>query len=114
MKDDLGKRKLCARFVPHYLTLKQRENRVTCCQDIIMMTNAVKNFLTKILQETRPVVLPMIPPKKQQSSEWVGETSPWPKKLQFQRSCIKNMLTFFDTQGMVHKEFIPEGKTVNA
>jgi hypothetical protein len=34
----------------------------------------------------------------------VGETSPWPKKLNF----------FFDSQGLVHKEFVPEGKTLNA
>jgi hypothetical protein len=55
------------------------------------------------------------PETKQQSSEWVGETSPRPKKLKFQRSCIKTMLIiFFDTQGVVRKEFLPEGKLVNA
>jgi len=36
LKEDLGKRKLCARFVPHYLTPEQREDRVTSCQDIAM------------------------------------------------------------------------------
>jgi hypothetical protein len=52
---------------------------------------------------------------KRQSSEWVGETSPWPKELKFQRSRIKTMLiNFFDSQSEVHKEFVPEGKTVNA
>jgi histone-lysine N-methyltransferase SETMAR len=55
------------------------------------------------------------PETKQQISEWFGETSPWLKKLKFQRSRIKNMLIiFFDSQDVVHKEFIPEGKTVNA
>jgi hypothetical protein len=29
LKEDLGKRKLCARFVPHSLTPEQREDRVT-------------------------------------------------------------------------------------
>ena len=54
------------------------------------------------------------PETKRQSSEWVGETSPWPKKLQIQRSRIKTMLiNIFDSQGVVHKEFVPEGKTVN-
>ena len=28
LKEDLGKRKLCARFVPHSLTSEQREDRV--------------------------------------------------------------------------------------
>jgi len=55
------------------------------------------------------------PETKQQSSECVGETSPWPKKLKFQRSCLKTrLIIFFDSQGIVHKEFVPEGKTVNA
>jgi len=52
---------------------------------------------------------------KRESSEWVGETSRRPKKLKFQRSRIKTMLIiFFNSQGVVHKEFVPQGKTVNA
>ena len=35
LKEDLGKRKLCARFVPQSLTPERREDRVTSCQDII-------------------------------------------------------------------------------
>ena len=32
LKEDLGKRKLCARFVPHSVTPEQSEHRVTSCQ----------------------------------------------------------------------------------
>jgi hypothetical protein len=35
------------------------------------------------------------PEIKQQSSEWVGEASPRPKQLKFQRSRIKTMLIIF-------------------
>jgi histone-lysine N-methyltransferase SETMAR len=36
-------------------------------------------------------------------------------KLKIQMSCIKTMLiNFFHSQGVVHKEFVPEGKTVKA
>jgi Mn-dependent DtxR family transcriptional regulator len=38
LKEDLRKRKLCARFVPVSLTPEQREDQVTCCRDIIAMT----------------------------------------------------------------------------
>jgi len=48
LKEGLGKRKLCARFVPHCLTPEQREYRVTSCQDIIAMADAETNFLTKL------------------------------------------------------------------
>jgi len=44
LKEDLGKRKLCASFVPHSLTPEQREDQVTSCQDIIAMADAEKNF----------------------------------------------------------------------
>jgi hypothetical protein len=55
LKEDLGKRKLHARFVPHSLTPEQREDRVISCQDIIVMADADKNFFNKIIMgdETR-------------------------------------------------------------
>jgi hypothetical protein len=54
------------------------------------------------------------PETKRQSSELVGEISPRPKKLKFPMSRIKIMLIIFlDSQGVVHKELVQEGKTVN-
>jgi len=115
LKEDLGKRKLCARFVPRLLSPEQREDRVTSCQDIIAMADADKIFFNKIITQDETWCFAFDPEIKRQSSEWVGETSPRPKKLKFQRSRIKSMLTiFFDSQGAVHKEFVPEGKTANA
>jgi len=62
----------------------------------------------------RPGVLSITPETKEQSSQWVGETSRRPKKLKFQRPDIKTMLIiFFDSQAVLYKEFVPQGKTVN-
>jgi len=44
LKEDLGKRKLCAHVVLHSLTPEQREDRVTSCQDIITKADADKTF----------------------------------------------------------------------
>jgi len=49
LKGDSVKRKLCTRFVPHFLTPEQREDRVTSCQDIIAMVDAEKNLFNKII-----------------------------------------------------------------
>jgi hypothetical protein len=115
LKEELGKRKLCARCVPHSLTPEQREDRVTSCQDIIAMADADKNFFNKIITGNETWCFAHDSETKRQSSEWFGETSPRPKKMKFQRFRIKTMLiNFFDSQGVVHKEFVPEGKTVNA
>ena len=61
VKEDFGKRKLYARFVPHSLTPEQREDRVTSCQDIIALADADKKILTKLLRKMRPGVLPITP-----------------------------------------------------
>jgi len=62
LKEDLGKRKLCARFVPHSLPSEQRKDRVTSCQEITTMANADNFFFfTKLLWEMRPGVLPITP-----------------------------------------------------
>jgi hypothetical protein len=59
LKEDLGKRKLCACFVPHSLTPEQREDRVTSCQDNIAMADADKNFLNKIIKGDETWCFPM-------------------------------------------------------
>jgi len=97
LKEDLRKRKLCARFVPHSLTSEQREDWVTSCKDIIMMTNADNIFFNKIIAGVENWCFTYDPETKWQSSEWVGETSYQPKKLKFWRSCIKTMLIIFSS-----------------
>ena len=115
LKENLGKRELCACFVPHSLAPEQREDHVTSCQDIIMMADVDKNFFNKIIMGDETWCFAYDPETKQQNSEWIGETSPQPKKLKFQIPHIKNMLIiFFDSQGAVHKELVPDRKTVNA
>jgi hypothetical protein len=64
LKQDLGKRKLCAGFVQHSLTPEQREDRVTSCQDILAMADADNIFLTKLLREMRLGVLPVTPKER--------------------------------------------------
>jgi len=82
LKENLGNRKLCARFVPNSLTPEQRDDRATSCQDIIAMADADKKFFNIITgDETRCFAYD--PKTKRQSSEWVGETSPRSKKLKF-------------------------------
>jgi hypothetical protein len=96
-KEDLGKRKLCAHSVPYSLTPEQREDQVTSCQDIIAMANADKNFVNKTVTGDETWCFAYDPETKQQSSDWVGETSLQPKKLKFQRSRVKIMLINFST-----------------
>jgi hypothetical protein len=97
------------------LTPEQREDQVMSCQDIIAMADADKNFFNKIITGNETWCFAYDPKTKRQISDWVGETSPRLKKLKFQKSHIKTTLIIFsDSQGIVYKEFVPKGKTVNA
>jgi hypothetical protein len=79
------------------------------------MANANKNFFNKIITGDETLCFAYDPETKRQSSDWVGNISPLPKKLKFQKSLIKTrLIIFFDSQSVVHKEFTPEKKTVNA
>jgi len=78
---------LCAGFVPHSLTPEQREYRVTTCQDIIAMADANKKIFNKIVTGSETWCFAYDSKTKRQSSEWVGEMSPGPKKLEFVRPC---------------------------
>ncbi|UYV60400.1 hypothetical protein LAZ67_1001040 [Cordylochernes scorpioides] len=51
---------------------------------------------------------------KAQSSQWKLPHEPRPKKARKVRSNVKVLLTvFFDCRGVVHHEFLPQGRTVN-
>ena len=50
---------------------------------------------------------------KMQSSQWVGKSSPRPKKARQSRYNVKVMLIVFLLEGIVHHEFVPRGETVN-
>ena len=51
---------------------------------------------------------------KAQSSQWQHSTSPRPKKARQVQSNVKVMLTvFFDSCGVVHHEYAPQGQNIN-
>ena len=113
--EDLQKRKISSHFVPHSLTPEQKDRRTAACRDLIATTDGDPDFFKKIVTGNETWRFAYDPITKRQSAAWVGETSAWPKKLRFQKPCVKTMLViFFDWQGVIHKEFVPEGETINA
>ena len=75
-----------------------------------------RTFWTRLFTGDESWCFAYNPKTKYQSSEWVGKHSPWPKKLRFQKSKVKTMLIvyLFHSQGIVHRELVQEGCTVNA
>jgi len=91
---DLGKRKICARYVPHNLTTEQKQERVVYCQYLLLMGQD-ERFWENIITGDETWCFAYDPATRQQSADWVGLNSPKPKKLQFQKSLVKMMLIVF-------------------
>jgi hypothetical protein len=54
------------------------------------------------------------PATKRQSAEWVGQNSPKPKKLRFQKSRVNKMLiVFIRLRRCNSSKFVPEGQKIN-
>jgi hypothetical protein len=77
------------------------------------MTDADKKLFNKIITRDVTWCFAYDSRTNRQSSEWADEVSPRPKKLKFQKH-QHHVDHFFDSQGVMHKEFLPDEKRVNA
>nr|APL98289.1 putative DD34D transposase [Bactrocera tryoni] len=113
--DKLGLRKVCSKFVPHKLTEEQKLLRIQHCKDLIKESRKDINYKYSIVTGDETWCFQYDPETKRQSAEWKHPDEPSPKKSRLQKSKIKTMLIcFYDSEGIVHREFVPPGQTINA
>jgi len=111
--EDLGLRRISAKFVPKLLTIEQKQLRLEIAQDMLETVNSDPNFFNTVITGDETWVYGYDPETKFQSSQWKHPTSPRPKKARKVRSNVKVMLTvFFDSSGVVHHEYAPHGTTI--
>jgi histone-lysine N-methyltransferase SETMAR len=107
-------RRISARFVPRLLSDDQKALHVSVCRELKQQARDDPNFISNITTGDETWVYGYDPETKQQLSQWKSPNSPQPKKVRQVRSNVKSILIiFFDIQGIVHKEFVPPGQTVN-
>ena len=113
--EDLGKRKIRSRFVPHKLTDEQKAKQMETSGDFITMCDQDPSFLRTIITGDETWCYQFDPESKWQSMEWHSPSSLRPKKSRLQKSKVKTVLiAFFDSNGIIHKEVVPAGQTVNS
>jgi len=113
--EDLCKRKICSWFVPHKLIDEQKAKRMETSGDFITMCDKDPSFLRTIITGDETWCHQFDLESKRQSMEWRSPSSPQPKKSRLQKSKVKTVLiAFFDSYGIIHKEFVPAGQTVNS
>ena len=114
LTQDLDMRKVCAKMVPKNLTTEQKGNRRDVCLDLLDRLERDPEFYSRVITGDESWILEYDPKAESQSREWHTAKSPRPKKARMNKSKIKSMLIcFYDSQGIVHKEFVPPGQTVN-
>ena len=95
------------------LSVEQKVNQLEICQDLLGKLEIEPEFLGKVITGDESWVFNYNPETKQQSAEWNTMSSPRPKKAGMSRSRVKIMIVFFGSRGIVYKEFVPPGQTVN-
>jgi len=107
-------RRIAAKFVPRLLNNDQRDHRVQVCTELQEAVRHDPNFLSRVITGDETWLYDYDLETKQQPLQWKTPSSPWPKKARQVRSNIKSILfIFLDIRGIVHKEFVPPGQTVN-
>jgi len=106
--------KICAKLTPKILTNEQKENRRNVCLNLLERIENDEKFFKHVITGDESWILEYDPATKRQNSEWHTSNSPRPKEARISKSKIKSMLIcFVDSQGIVRKEFVLQGQTVN-
>ena len=93
----------------------QKQQRVNVCTEIRQLASDDETFLSRFITGDETWVYGYDPETKRQSSQWKSSTSPRPKTVRQVKSNLKSIIiSFFDIEGIVHKEFVPTGQTVNS
>ena len=112
----LGYRKISARWVPRMLTPQMKLQRVQICRELLAKFDEDdEDFLRQIVTGDESWVHHYDPESKQQWKEYRHKMSPSLKKFKVFSSARKVLLTiFWDSEGVVHTEFLEQGNTVNS
>ena len=114
LTEELGMWKICTKLVPKNLTNKQKENWRNVCLDLPECIRNDKNFLKHVITGDESWIFRVWSQNQRLSLEWHTSNSPCLKKARMSKLKIKSMLIcFFNSQGGVHKKFVPQGQTFN-
>ena len=113
---ELGVRKVCARWIPHSLTLEEKKSRVDFCEIMLKrFANGTSRAVSEILTGDETYIYHYDPETKRQSKEWTEKDALPPTKVRRIRSVGKQMWAiFFRASGFVEAVPLENRKAVTA
>ena len=111
----LGYQKACARWMPKMLT-EHKKHHVACALTFVMHYHEEGDgVLSRSVTGDETRVSHITPESQQQSLHWKHTDSPRRKKFKQMFSTRKMMcIIFWDSQGILLVEFLPQGTTINS
>lgn len=101
--ESLNKRKVCSRFVPNSLTEEQKQARILHAEDIIKTARSNSNFIKNIVTGDEMLCY----------YYYDSSDEPTPKKVRLKQSSLQTILVcFYDSKGVIYKEFVPNGQNI--
>lgn len=112
---ELGMKKLSARWVPRLLSDDQKKERARVCKsNLKRLKRNKRDFLRRLVTGDETWVHHVTPETKEQSRQWKHSGSPCPKKAKVVLSAGKVMASvFWDSQGLLLIDYLPKGQTIN-
>ncbi len=102
-------------WIPHDLTADQCRRRVETCRRLLRIKAGQRNLLENIVTGDESWMLAYDPETKQASAQWLNTGARRDPKPRVELRTQKIMLVvFFDSEGVVHREFVRRGLGVGA
>ncbi len=113
IKTDLKLKKKSARWIPHLLNQAGKDRRVQWCREALAMMRRRVDPVHFVVAADESWIFAYDPESKEASRQWMEADQPHPPKVRHDRFCVKVMLVaFLDRQGVIHHEYVPNGRGI--
>lgn len=115
LHEELGLKKVSARWVPKLLTPFDHHRRVETSKAFLELYEAEGDDLFhRIVTVDETYIHQYDPESKRESMQWIAKGEKPPRKAKAQKSALKIMATiFWDSRGVLLVDFLPKGSSMN-